>query len=103
MELKDESLVNDGDNHSKQEKNMRPEAYDVDDDNLNQDELERSLFTNSNDKNRPVMEGKDTGGENFDKNNLSPAGDDPNNPSQNIEPSKEHPEDSDDEKDHIET
>jgi hypothetical protein len=104
MELKNEAITDDRDNHSMQENNGKPEAYRVDDDNnLNEDDLERSLFINSTDKNKPVMEGIGMGGENFGKNNLTPAGDDKNNPSQNAgysnayfartEPSEEHPED----------
>ena len=103
MELKNEAITDDRDNHSMQENNGKPEAYRVDDDNnLNEDDLERSLFINSTDKNKPVMEGKGMGGENFGNSNLTPSGDDRNNPSQNAgysnayfartEPSEEHPE-----------
>jgi hypothetical protein len=103
MELKNEAILDDRDNHFMQENSRKPEAYRVDDDNnIKENDLERSWFTRNSDKHKPVMEGKGMGGENFGKNNLTPAGDDKNNPSQNAgysnayfartEPSEEHPE-----------
>lgn len=81
-----------------------PKAWLVeDDDNLNEDDLERELFVNGDEK-KPVREGGGMGGENFGKNNLTPSANDKNNPSQyagntnayfdRTEPSEEHPEDS---------
>ncbi|HEY2581352.1 MAG TPA: hypothetical protein VGI43_06080, partial [Mucilaginibacter sp.] len=105
MELKDEVFMDDQDNHSKQEKYQQPYGYRVDDKhNVREKDLERSLFINSHDKNKPVMEGKGMGGGSFGKNNLTPSGDDKNNPSRYAghsnaylavtEPAEEHPEDS---------
>jgi hypothetical protein len=97
LEREDE-LKNDRDNHSDQ-----PNAYRVDDDN-NADEknLVRSLV--GDDEKKPVTEGQPMGGENFGSNNVTPSGDDKNNPSQNAgysnayfrrtEPAEEHPENS---------
>ena len=59
---------------------------------------------NDNSKHNIIKEGQPMGGQNFGKNNNTPAGDDKNNPSQyagntnaylaRTEPSEEHPEDS---------
>ncbi len=82
--------------------NAQPTAVRIDDDSdLNEKSLERS-FTGKSEK--PVKEGTATGGQNFGKNNVTPAGDDKNNPSRTggydndyfarNEPSDEHPENS---------
>jgi hypothetical protein len=101
MEFNKEEFSHDGDNHAKQG-SPKPNAWRVDSvDNLNENDLEgRRGDTNK----RPVMEGKAMGGHNFGQNNLTPSGDDKNNPSQNAgyanayfarnEPSEEHPENS---------
>jgi hypothetical protein len=101
MEFDNKGLLDDGESHPKNEKS-KPNAWRVDnEDNLAEDNLKRSL-TGEPDRNR-VMEGKPMGGQNFGKNNVTPAGDDKNNPSQNAgynnpyfartQPSEEHPED----------
>jgi hypothetical protein len=103
MELKDEVFAEDRDDQAKH-KNQSINAYRVEEKrNLQQDDLERDLFISSSDKNKPVMEGKGAGGGNFGKNNVTPSGDDKNNPSRyggytnayfaRTEPSEEHPED----------
>lgn len=100
-----EKLLDDRDNHSKPANNDTPKAYRVEDENdLNEESLERSLYGDSKDNVKRVMEGSGMGGQNFGKNNNTPSGDDKNNPSQTAgntnpyfartEPSKEHPEDS---------
>jgi hypothetical protein len=101
MELNNEKFLDDRDNQSKREHD-KPNAWRVNDDNnLKEKDLERNLYRNNK---KPIMEGQAAGGQNFGKNNLTPAGDDKNNPSQNAghtnayfartEPSEEHPEDS---------
>jgi hypothetical protein len=101
MLYKDDEFVNDRNDHSKPQN--KPNAYRIDDgDNVEEKDLERSFLFGGNET-RPVMEGKPMGGENFGENNLTPAGDDKNNPSRNAgytnkyfartEPSEEHPED----------
>ena len=75
----------------------QPNAYRVDDDN-NKEEKDLTRFNNK----RPIAEGEPMGGQNFGSNNVTPAGDDKNNPSQNAgytnayfkrtEPAEEHPE-----------
>lgn len=114
MEYKDDEFLNDFDDQAEQTrpdvypddqlKNTRPNAYRVDDeDGVEQKDLERSfLFGHAEMK--PVREGKPMGGESFGKNNVTPAADDKNNPSQNAgysnayfkrtEPAQEHPENS---------
>jgi hypothetical protein len=105
MEIKDDAITDDRDNHSIQVNAGRQGAHRVEgDNNLRQEDLERRLFIYDDDKNKPVMEGKAMGGKNFGKSNLTPSGDDKNNPSQNAgysnayfartEPLEEHPEDS---------
>jgi len=104
MILRENELVSEQDEHLHNEENAKPNAYRVDDDsNVEEKDLERSFVYNE-DKGKPVMEGQATGGQLFGKNNLTPSGDDKNNPSQNAgytnayfgrtEPSEEHPEDS---------
>lgn len=79
----------------------KPDATRVDDDNLDEDDLNVGLRGESEMK--PVREGQPMGGQNFGSNNITPSGDDKNNPSRNAgytnayfartEPSEEHPED----------
>src|SRR3982750_1378271 len=74
------------------ENNNKHNAYHTDDDK-----------TPSTGNAKPIREGQPMGGQNFGRNNNTPAGDDKNNPSQNAgysnqyfartEPSEEHPED----------
>lgn len=101
MEFNREEFSHDGDDHAKQG-SSKPNAWRVDgEDSLKEKDLEGRRGDSSR---HPVMEGKPMGGHNFGKNNLTPAGDDKNNPSQNAgysnayfarnEPSEEHPEDS---------
>ena len=105
MEFNDEDVLNDRDNHSGPENKAIPEAYRIyDDKNLKEENLERKLYGNSRGNMKPVMEGEPMGGQNFGKNNNTPAGNDKNNPSQyagntnayfdRTEPSEEHPENS---------
>ncbi|MDB5029642.1 hypothetical protein [Mucilaginibacter sp.] len=100
MLYKDDAFLNDKNNHSEQNAN-KPNAYRVDDDkNVEEKDLIRSMAGNS--KTKPIREGQPMGGENFGANNITPSGDDKNNPSQNAgysneyfrrtEPSEEHPE-----------
>jgi hypothetical protein len=84
----------------------KPDAYRVDDDdNLTEEDLQRSFLVSKDDMKKqdaPGMEGHGMGGESFGQNNLTPSGDDPNNPSQTAgynneyfrrtQPSEEHPE-----------
>ena len=103
MVFNDEALLNDKRNGPNEENNERPKAYRVDnDDNLDQKDLERNALIYSEDKNKPVTEGAGAGGARFGENNLTPAANDKNNPSQyagntnayfdRTEPSEEHPE-----------
>ena len=102
-ELREDEYVSSGQNTED-----RPTAYRVDDeDNLEEKDLKRSyLFGEGKMKSTdaPGMEGNGMGGEKFGQNNLTPAGDDNANPSQNAgydnayfrrnEPAEEHPENS---------
>jgi len=95
---------NDADDLHTEEK-TQPNAYRMDDgDNIEEKDLEKAfLFGKGDDPSNPT-EGKSAGGQNFGQENLTPAGDDKNNPSRNAgysnayfartEPSDEHPEDS---------
>jgi hypothetical protein len=94
MLLKDNDLQNEKDKGAEQ---GQPNAYRVDDDNNQKEQdLKRS------DDTKPVTEGQPMGGQNFGSNNVTPAGDDKNNPSQNAgydnayfkrtEPAEEHTE-----------
>jgi len=95
-----------GRNQSEPEDDVKPNAWRVEDsDNLKEKDLEKNLLFSGKNKelNKPVREGQGAGGQNFGENNLTPAGDDKNDPSQNAgytnayfartEPSEEHPED----------
>lgn len=88
--------------NQRQEPSMgKANAYRVDDDDDTTDEsLERS-YTDK-DEVKPVREGQPMGGHNFGENNVTPSGNDINNPQQNSgtsnaylsrnEPSEEHAE-----------
>lgn len=101
MEFDDEKLSDDQ-NDRRDAENKKPNAWRVDDDDTtDENDLETGLSGESNMK--PVMEGKPMGGQSFGQNNVTPAGDDKNNPSRNAgydnayfartEPMEEHPED----------
>ena len=74
-------------NHPEQHNDDKPRAYRVeDDDNLEEKDLKRSyLFGKGKMKSTdaPGMEGQGMGGSKFGQNNLTPAGNDKANPSQN--------------------
>ncbi|MDB5110628.1 MAG: hypothetical protein JWR67_1742 [Mucilaginibacter sp.] len=104
MTLRENEPVNVQDEHLQKAENNQPNAYRVDDDkNVEEKDLKRSFLFGSHEE-KTGTEGKEAGGQNFGKNNLTPSGDDKNNPSQNAgyrneyfrrtEPSEEHPEDS---------
>jgi len=80
MEFNKEEFLYDKDSPAKQI-DPKPNAWCVDDDdNLEQNDLEgRPGDADIN----PVMEGKPMGGHGFGENNVTPSGDDKNNPSQN--------------------
>ncbi|TSJ37205.1 hypothetical protein FO440_20790 [Mucilaginibacter corticis] len=92
MLYKEDEIKNDRDNHSEESK---PNAYRVD----NETKEEKSEPAKQT---KPVREGRPMGGQNFGSNNVTPAGDDKNNPSQNAgytneyfrrtEPAEEHTE-----------
>jgi len=94
MLVKDDDLQNEKDNGAE---TGQPNAYRVDDDN---DQEEKDLKRSSDE--HPVSEGQPMGGQNFGSNNVTPSGDDKNNPSQNAgysnayfkrtEPAEEHTE-----------
>src|ERR1700759_2598254 len=90
------------------EEKVKPNAYRVDDDqNLEEKDLKRNpLFGEGKMKStgEPGMEGQGMGGQAFGENNLTPAGNDQDNPPQNAtehnayfgrtQPAEEHPENS---------
>lgn len=101
MEFDDED-VSDARNERGHAENNKPNAWRAqDDENTDEDSLQTGLAGESNMK--PVMEGKPMGGHSFGQNNVTPAGDDKNNPSRmggydnayfaRTEPAEEHPED----------
>jgi hypothetical protein len=113
MNYKDDEFLNDFDDQPEQNKpnayrddkpenNNAPNAYAVkDDEGVEEKDLKRSyLFGDAEMK--PVREGQPMGGHAFGQNNVTPAGDDKNNPSQSAgysnayfgrtEPAEEHPE-----------
>ena len=115
MNYKDDEFLNDFDDQPEQSKpnanrddkpenNDAPNAYAVkDDESVEEKDLKRSyLFGDAEMK--PVREGQPMGGESFGENNVTPSGDDENNPSRNAgysnsyfgrtEPAQEHPENS---------
>jgi hypothetical protein len=99
MLYKDDEFKNDKNDHSEQQN--KPNAYRIDDDtNPDEKNLVRSMI--GDDDKKPVREGQPMGGENFGANNVTPSGDDKNNPSQSAgytneyfrrtQPAEEHPE-----------
>jgi len=108
MALNDNELADNRNDQPVDEHKVRPLAWrSDDDDDIEEADLETSfLFTTGDVGNlrKPIREGEGYGGQKFGENNLTPAGDDKNNPSQNAgysnayfartEPSEEHPEDS---------
>ncbi|WP_183560760.1 hypothetical protein [Mucilaginibacter sp. SP1R1] len=106
MILQDNQLQDDTD-HRTEQTGDKPNAYRVDDDNLEEKDLKRSFLVSDDDMKKqdsPGMEGKGMGGQNFGQNNLTPSGDDEANPSQTAgytneyfrrtQPAEEHPENS---------
>jgi hypothetical protein len=102
MLINEDKTVN-GSNDPTVKENNKPGGYRTDNGaGLSEKDLTKN-FIYANDKNKPVTEGKPTGGQKFGENNLTNSGDDKNNPSQNAgytnayfkrtEPSEEHPED----------
>jgi hypothetical protein len=105
MNFNEDDIAGDRDNQTHTTENTKPNAYRVDNGaGLDEKDLEKNYLFGKGDNPANPTEGKSTGGENFGKPNLTPAGDDKNNPSQNAgytnayfarnEPSDEHPEDS---------
>jgi len=109
MVVNSDEVADEKDSHSnKEEYKVRPLVWRSDDkEDIKEKDLERSFLFNTGETGelkKPVREGEGTGGHNFGKSNLTPAGDDKNNPSQNAgysnayfartEPSEEHPENS---------
>jgi hypothetical protein len=101
MEFDNEKPLGDV-NERRDAENKKPNAWRVNNgEPTDEDSLRTGLPGESDVK--PVMEGQPMGGQNFGKNNVTPAGDDKNNPSRNAgdtnaylartEPSEEHPED----------
>jgi hypothetical protein len=87
------------------EDKSQPTANRVEgDNNIDQKDLERTFLFGKGDNPAHPTEGQGTGGQNFGGENLTPAGNDKNNPTQMAghtnayfdrnEPSEEHPEDS---------
>ncbi|MDB5150005.1 MAG: hypothetical protein JWQ57_4025 [Mucilaginibacter sp.] len=107
MELTDNEFRNDELNRPEHEED-KPNAYRVDDDsNEDENDLKRSFLFGSSEMKSPDdegMEGKGMGGHNFGQNNITPAGNDKDNPSQmagnnnqyfnRTQPAEEHPENS---------
>lgn len=110
MSLENEASQHDRDEHDVKgnENSSKPNAYRVeDDDNLEEKDLKTHyLFGEGKMKStsEPGMEGQGMGGQKFGENNLTPAGNDKDNPPQNAgennayfartQPAEEHPEDS---------
>jgi hypothetical protein len=113
MNYKDDEFLNDFEDQSEENKtsiqdtknDSNANAYRVNDetDEVTEKDLKRTyLFGDAEMK--PVGEGQPMGGENFGENNITPSGDDENNPSRNAgysnayfartEPMQEHPENS---------
>jgi len=123
MNYNNDEPLNDWDDQSEQNESTSEQsdnkpagAYSVDDeDEVEEKDLKRTyLFGNA--ETAPVREGQPMGGESFGENNVTPSGDDENNPSRNAgygnaffgrtEPAEEHPENSnfttDGENEHVE-
>ncbi|WP_121811998.1 hypothetical protein [Mucilaginibacter kameinonensis] len=107
MELSDNEFRSDELNRPEQEEN-KPNAYRIEDDsNEEEKDLKRKYLFGKSEMKSPEdegMEGKGMGGQNFGQNNITPAGNDKDNPSQmagdnnayfnRIQPAEEHPENS---------
>lgn len=104
MIYKDDEFA-DGDNPQQVKNNSEPNAYRTDDGaGLDEKDLEKSYLFGKGDFIPHPTEGQGVGGEKFGEENLTPSGNDKNNPSQlagstnayfdRKEPSDEHPEDS---------
>lgn len=101
MKFNDEEFEDD--DHQQTAQKTAQNAYRVDDDNLEEKDLKRSLLFGEEQLPEPT-EGKGYGGDKFGQENNTPSGDDKNNPSQlagntnaylaRTEPMEEHPEDS---------
>jgi len=105
MIFNDDNFATDQDDQSDMKQKTEPNAYRVKDDkNIEENALKRTFLFGKGDDHSNPTEGQGVGGQNFEKNNLTPSGDDKNNPSQyagytnayfaRTEPSEEHPEDS---------
>ncbi|WP_183573456.1 hypothetical protein HDF18_07475 [Mucilaginibacter sp. X5P1] len=103
MTFNDEHLTNDRDDQPLAK--TQPNAYRVNDSHtIEEKHLKKHYLFGKGDQHANPTEGKGAGGQKFGQENLTPAGDDKNNPSQNAgytnayfartEPSEEHPEDS---------
>jgi len=103
MASNEDNLTDDRDDHSLTK--TQPNAYRVNDDHpIEEKELKMHYLFGKGGQHTNPTEGKGTGGQKFGQENLTPAGDDKNNPSRNAgytnayfartEPSEEHPEDS---------
>ena len=103
MASNEDNLTDDRDDHSLTK--TQPNAYRVNDDHpIEEKELKTHYLFGKGGQHTNPTEGKGTGGQKFGQENLTPAGDDKNNPSRNAgytnayfartEPSEEHPEDS---------
>ena len=93
-------------NQQESKKEDQPTGYRVeDDDNLEEKDLKRSALFGTGEMKKTTdrgMEGQGMGGEKFGENNLTPAGNDQDNPAQNAgennayfkrkQPAEEHPE-----------
>ena len=105
MIYKDDELAGEHTDNSNNINNTEPNAYKADDGaGLDEKDLEKTYLFGKGDFEPHPTEGQGTGGEKFGEDNLTPAGNDKNNPSQlagstnayfdRKEPSDEHPEDS---------
>ncbi len=100
----DDRAETDNANNQHTKNDTTSNAYRVDDeDEVTESDLKRNFLFGEAEMN-PVSEGQPMGGHGFGKSNITPSGDDKNNPSQNAgysnayfartEPSQEHPENS---------
>jgi hypothetical protein len=104
MAFNDDNLTDDRDDHLLTENKTQPNAYRVDDKNIEEKDLKKTYLFGKGDQHANPTEGLGVGGQKFGQDNLTPSGDDKNNPSRNAgytnayfartEPSEEHPEDS---------
>jgi hypothetical protein len=103
MLFNDDKLAVDQDDQSQNK--ATPNAHQVnDDDNMEENDLKKTFLFGKGDDVANPTEGKGNGGQKFGEENLTPSGDDKNNPSRyggytnayfaRTEPSEEHPENS---------